>query len=539
MTTRAKRVLWLLNHRTLMKTEIPILLAMGYEVFTPKITPTDSDFRSGAINHALDSSLTIPDDVLAKLNETNFYTEEWSDKIVGYMNQYFGAVFVMPMDIPVKEGLQKFKGAVLLRAFGLEVPKTYAKVLAFYHRKDVFEWIYAVRDRFWFASGYQQLSEVEPQLLADRDVFLPIAMPSAFEQHRDTWTGGLKQILFVCPNILTNPYYAKVYEDFKRDFGDFPHVIVGAQLGTVDDPHVRGFVSDAEFVELLQRSDVMYYHSREPRHVHYTPVEGAEVGTPVVRYKENLLARMVDGDAAGAVDTVAEAREKIGALLNGDQSAVRQIRKDQLILRRIFSEAYCLEVWKKSFAESGVLAFLQQLEKQELVESVVWNPASYERVPRMHLLPKGTVISTDDTVGDGIDFTNEAYPSFVEHVEGVFVVGDWGSWSDGDAIEIKVSTPVKGMFDLVLTGGAYGKNIGEKIEIQVGRVRKHISFSNVPWEPVTVTLPFFLFDPVQTIKIHVPHPTPVAGMQRRIGVGLSRVAIRSVQNPDGDWFAWR
>lgn len=508
-----------------MKTEVPILRAMGYEVFIPKIIPEEAWFRSGSVDYSYDRSLTIPGEVLRELNSADLHTSEWSDKNVANMNEYFGILFTMPFPNSLQQSLQKFEGAVLLRAFGLEGTNTYTDLLDHYGAKEIFQSIYAIRERFWFASGYEQLAEIESKLIAERDVFLPVAMPTNFSRHKDTWTGDLKQIMFVCPNIMSDPYYLRVYEDFKRDFGDFPHVIVGGQKKVVNDPHVRGFVSDAEFVELLQQSAVMYYHSREPRHVHYTPVEGAEVGTPVILFKENLVARMVGHNIAGAVESVAEAREKIAAILRSDQVLIDQIREEQRIIGTLFSEEYCLGAWRESFIRSGIHAFLNELDDGK-VETVEHPKVAQKRVPRELVLLPNRNIDRVTTFEDGLDFTSSEFPAFVEYIDGLCPAESWGSWSNGGMIEIAVSTPISGSFDLLITGGAYGQNLDVAIRVRVGSVEKCMRLSSPPWEPSTVSLPFFVFEPVDKIQIYVPHPASLDGSRTEVGVGLRSVVVR-------------
>ena len=60
MFHRNKRILWLLNHKTLMPYEAQLLLNLGFEVFVPKVIPKAVSFRSGAVDFAYDGSLTIP-----------------------------------------------------------------------------------------------------------------------------------------------------------------------------------------------------------------------------------------------------------------------------------------------------------------------------------------------------------------------------------------------------------------------------------------------------------------------------------------------
>jgi hypothetical protein len=535
MEKKSKRVLWLLNHVTLLKTEVPILLAMGYEVFIPKIIPNDVGFRSGVVDFSYDKHLTIPDHVLKVLNEADLYTQEWSDEVVGYMNQYFSAAFIMPVPIHLKSGLQRFTGAILLRAFGFESPKTYMGVLTYLH-PDAMKWIYAVRDRFWFASSYEQLQEVEPKLIADRDVFLPIALPASFELYKNTWSGTDKHILFVCPNIETDEYYKQVYDDFKRDFGDLPHVIIGSQKTPVNDPNVRGFVSDEQFIELLQKSAAMYYHSHEPRHVHYTPIEGAEIGVPVVLYADNLVARMIGHPIAGAVESTERARQLLVSILEGDQHVIDSVRQDQRILSKLFSEAYCLDVWKQNFAESGLLDFMRNPANSTLVVSSGGSP-TYKRVPRRLLLDPLAFIDTQTTMEDGIDFRVNDLPAFVDHVDGLSLIEEWGAWSDGDIVEIELVEPISGRLDVEITAGAYGKNIGARVEVEIGENHHWVAFNTAPWDPTRSIIQCYLNEPINKITIHVPYPeVPGTDNSRKIGIGIQRIAIHQQRYKKGAWW---
>ena len=65
MFNKNQRILWLLNHRTLMPYECPLLQRHGFEVFVPKVIPAKG-FRSGAVDFSYDSSLSIPAAALSR-----------------------------------------------------------------------------------------------------------------------------------------------------------------------------------------------------------------------------------------------------------------------------------------------------------------------------------------------------------------------------------------------------------------------------------------------------------------------------------------
>src|ERR1700735_1159270 len=75
MPTKAKRLLWIVNHKTLLPAEVPIFRDLGYEVFIPKIIPTHASYRSGTVTYDYDLSLTIPRRDLEILNSHAFYGE--------------------------------------------------------------------------------------------------------------------------------------------------------------------------------------------------------------------------------------------------------------------------------------------------------------------------------------------------------------------------------------------------------------------------------------------------------------------------------
>jgi len=205
-----------------MPCEVPLLLSFGFEVFTPKVIPKKADFRSGTVTFDYDASLTIPPDALRRLNESDSYTTEWPTDITAIVNRYFGTVYTIPYSIQVREVVRKFEGQVMFRAFGLENTRTYMSVLTALFDNRIFAEIYALGDRFWFAQGYEQLAEVEPRLIANRAIFLPIGVPESFWKTENAWTGIDRRILFVCPNCVTNPYYRNVYETFKRESAIYP-----------------------------------------------------------------------------------------------------------------------------------------------------------------------------------------------------------------------------------------------------------------------------------------------------------------------------
>ena len=236
------RAMWLLNHTTARKFEIPMLNAVGIsEIFTPKIYPNDPIFRSASVSYEEDRRLSIPQQDLLVLNQANWYggatQSDWE-----LASKYFDICFFILHDINVLRGADYFAGALILRAYGLNGSLTYSKLISTLSAQLGLKKIRSLGSRFNFAVAYDHLPSKEDLVLRSRSVYLPLGLPSV--ELRDVWKGGNRKIFFVCPEVAINPYYLGIYEKFVVDFKDYAYAIGGSQSIKIDDPHVLGFVSD-------------------------------------------------------------------------------------------------------------------------------------------------------------------------------------------------------------------------------------------------------------------------------------------------------
>ncbi len=539
MFKRNKRILWLLNHKTLMPYEAKLLLQLGFEVFVPKVIPKDASFRSGTVDFSYDGSLSIPERALGCLNEFNFYQDVWPTEIVKIVNRYFGSAFVIPHAIQVPEALHKFEGKIFFRAFGLDNTQTYLRALETLYGRKIFATIKAVGDRFWFAEGYEQLHEVEPQLIQRRSLFLPIGVPDSFWKSANTWTGEDKKIMFVCPNCVTNPYYAAVYTKFKADFGDLPHVIVGTQDAPLDDHHVIGFVSDEELEQLYRRCAVLYYHSTERRHVHYSPIEAVISGMPIVYFANSLLDQIADNDNEGRVEDIDQGRTIIKRILGGDTALTDRLRKSQEDISYKFSGEYCASVWKQNFVDKMLVAYRQEniakVITRETWRSIIspiakgLTKVSFRTelpIPeRWEILDPSANVIDEREIDLSIDFTDLQYPSFIQSVTGISGPEFWGRWSVGPKIVISFTELLPKNFKLTILGCAHGSNMGTPIRVKIGRTAHTFTFTGGFDQFHPVSLDFALRKRVSDLEITVPRPIIPDGDNRAIGLGFVRLHI--------------
>ncbi|MFJ3521380.1 glycosyltransferase [Pseudomonas sp. NPDC090203] len=346
MSAKPLRVMWLLNHGSARKFELPMLKAVGInEIFLPKSFPQEIGFRSASVDYSEDANLTIPAEDLEILNGQNWYVaptkEAWA-----IANKHFDiCFFICHSPGFMNEVARSFEGAAIWRAYGLDKSLSYGEVVKVLHYGS--QSVKRLGRRLWFGIAYDHLAQIEPLFLQKREVYLPLGLSNC--TITDTWKGRDKQIFFVCPDIGFSSYYKKVYDEFRRDMGEFPYKIGGSQPIEVDDPDVLGFVTNEQHERNMTESRLMFYHSSEPNHIHYHPFEAIRVGMPLVFMAGGILDRMGGIGLPGRCVSIAEARDKIRRILNDDERLIQSIRGSQGILLDAMRAENCVDAWHIGF----------------------------------------------------------------------------------------------------------------------------------------------------------------------------------------------
>lgn len=357
------RVMWLLNHGSARAFEIKMLKHIGIEeIFTPKSYPTEISFRSASVSYEEDASLTIPADDLAVLNAQDWYGHP-SQSAWDIANRYFDACFFTLYKPEAFNSLTaRFHGALLLRAYGQVQGVSHGYLLEQLIQQLGHKTIQRLGSRLWFAQAYDHLHLNEPAALAKRRLDLPLGMLDTTS--RDSWRGGDQRIYFLCPDIGQNAYYKSVYQAFRKQLGDLPHVVAGSQAVDPDAEHVLGYVTAHEHARNMREFRLMFYHSQEVNHIHYHPFEAVRAGMPLIFMAGGMLDRLGGLKLPGRCESYAIARQKIKRLLAGDTAFQERIRQSQGVLLKAMAFESKIDTWQ--FSLDRVRTQLEDLRQERL-----------------------------------------------------------------------------------------------------------------------------------------------------------------------------
>ena len=389
MNAKRGRCLWLMNHRTLRAFEVPMLVEMGFEVFCPKMFPYDEGNLSADITYEFDSTLSVPEEVLDRINQIDFYKGVTKD-ILEIINKYFDIAFIGFFPKQLKMLVEGFRGVIVMQPFGLSNGLTYTRVISDELGVNFLDKIENLGKRFIFGQSYENIAEIECRILKNRAMYLPLGLKDAYV--KDEWEGGDKRILFVCPRINTSPYFKNIYTTFKKNFEGFDYLIGGAQpIQVRNDEKVAGFIPNEQYAYNMKHLSVMFYHSQEERHVHYHPFEAVKKGMPLIFMAGGILDRMGGDKLPGRCETIKEARKKIKKIMNGDRSFIEKVKKNQGILLKKFTYEYCRNKWNENI--DFIQAQIEEVKKERNCDSQLYKKKKKIAV----LLPEGYLGGVLDT----------------------------------------------------------------------------------------------------------------------------------------------
>lgn len=354
-----KRILWIENHKLPILTEVPLLRNLGYQVYTPKILPFDTGVR-------VEQGVPAPDWMapgdLALLDETDFYGQGPSRRVVELIGRSFDMVFFGFVPAAIEPLVDDFPGMLVLRAYGREHrQESYTKGIVSELGLFTLHKIESLGSRFVFAQAFPHLKDFECAFFQDHALDFPLCL-SLFSKEQSRWRGGRRQVLYACPGIRMLSERAQRYEAFQKNFASLPYVVAGAQpVAMREDDRVLGYLPDADYIALYEESACLYEDAREPGYLAPAMLDALRVGLPVVYLKGGLLSRLIRGQSPGECKDAAAAKKKIRKLLRGSEKLTRGILSTQANVMRRFSEDECLPMWRRFFDRISELQKIPQI----------------------------------------------------------------------------------------------------------------------------------------------------------------------------------
>ncbi len=310
------RLLYIMNHKVLLESEVKLLESCGVSVYVPFCKPAnDSELRSFAVRD--NKNFQIGKLKKFFLDRFDFWQRDWPLIIKFLVNREFDAIYVAVNSylLPLRNSLLHFNGPIIGRAFGRELPYTYGDFLKM--REDfLLEQQIASNNNFFFVPAFSSIVEAEPDFLIKNYDVIGLPLPNRWFQEANSWLRKTNSyIAFLCPDLETSNYYRNFYLEFKSEFAGYPYKIFGRQFRKSDEPNIQEYMSDEDLVSFYQNATVFIYLSREPRHLHFTPIECIAVGLPVLYLDESLLSKIMPRHDNGRCKDITEMKSKLNFIV--------------------------------------------------------------------------------------------------------------------------------------------------------------------------------------------------------------------------------
>lgn len=346
MTTISPRILWLGNHRLLIRTELPRLRRLGFEVFHPPCRDT-RDVHQSATTDWEEAATTLPPLVYQKLLATDFYSRRIAAEAFELLNRYFDTAIVTIEPSWLAELARRFEGKIIFRTYG-HVDSMAERLWSHGAFRALTE-----REHFWYVPHAEENARLEHAWLRSAEVVVPYCVLDDVAEAQDSWAPDFRtpEIALSCPNILGNRSFARHYAEIKGFFNHPRFRIYGIQPKPSQDPQIVGTLPFRDLLQKYRRSAGFLYTYRDPKVCFLPPIEMMILGGPVLFLEGSLLDRCMPAGAPGRARDPLEAREKANRLLNGDAELAQRIIESQEEMRRRYLPAYVWPEFDRKFEE--------------------------------------------------------------------------------------------------------------------------------------------------------------------------------------------
>ncbi len=342
---KKKRIFWLGMHKLLVRTELPALRDMGYEVFNPPYLSNIQD-QSAELNW-LPSETTLPEEVHARLSSYNFFYNSINREISKILNEYFDVVIVTINPDWLVSILKTFKKTIIYRTYG----QIGTLSDSLFHNGGYR--LIQERDNFWFLPHCAETASDEQGWLTDRLKISAYWLTDDVFSLRGQWQNNKPkkpEIGLTCPNI-SNAYYQAHFNYLKAYFEQRCFRYYGVQIEENADPNVVGTLSRDRYLEEFLSISGYLYTYRERNVCYLPPIEMMVLGGPVLFFPGSLLHRYFNCKSPGLVRNEEDALRKTKLLISGDTKLVEEILASQEGIGGRYSKRYGLPIFYKAISE--------------------------------------------------------------------------------------------------------------------------------------------------------------------------------------------
>ena len=139
----------------------------------------------------------------------------------------------------------------------------------------------------------------------------------------------INKIVFVCSKIEVCSYYTDIYNKFIKEFvPQYKYILLGKNNEKINDENKFNNLPDEQYYKKISEHKVMYYHSQEPNHLHYHPLEAIIIGIPVIFYENSLLTSYLP-NSPGKCKDINEVYLKLNTIFNNDIEFINNIIHEQ------------------------------------------------------------------------------------------------------------------------------------------------------------------------------------------------------------------
>jgi hypothetical protein len=142
----------------------------------------------------------------------------------------------------------------------------------------------------------------------------------------NTYSPKNKKICFIVSHSNRSDYYKNIFLQFKKEFINHNYVILGRN--NLADINICDDLDNDNYYKKISECKMLYYHSKEERHLHYHPFEAICIGMPVLFYKESLLSSYLP-DSPGKCNDINDVYFKVNLILNNDETFISKIITEQ------------------------------------------------------------------------------------------------------------------------------------------------------------------------------------------------------------------